>query len=462
MFDETSIKCNNVRFIMATQYGTSGADNIKASASGDTIVGYEGNDSLYGSDSADLIFGNQGEDVLVGYGGNDVLVAGQGNDLVLGNQGDDLLYLNEGSDTGYGGMGNDTIIGGKGDDLLFGGEGNDLLYGNEGSNTIDGGDGIDTVAFNGNRADFAVTQNADGSFDLVNTNASNTTEGSDHVTNVEIFQFLDGTYGAQALVPTVVTTPGPTTYVPTPTDAKFNNADGQIGPNGLKPDGTQPAGTGNQSQPFHVTELHGGGVNDLQEGVDAHIRQASAPHTYNKGTLQADGSVNYQAYGGPQISNGGNYSQSDSPANAGTVFDIFGSADASNLITGGKTWNDYDANLQVKLTLNDGTVANETLVLSHADATGNYTPFAATGGYAGGLDDAAPNDPKTFNDSLNLKFFDTNALLAGTQAPDFTKLPGGSIDLTLNVLEKGTANVLLSNVNHVDFFAANSPQIAFA
>ncbi|UFZ02671.1 S8 family serine peptidase [Bradyrhizobium ontarionense] len=79
-----------------------------------------------------------------------------------------------------GGMGNDELTGNVGDDTLAGGAG--------GNDTLDGGAGTDTAVFTGTIADYAITIN-----DRV-VSVTNLHDGTvDTVTNVELFQFADGT-----------------------------------------------------------------------------------------------------------------------------------------------------------------------------------------------------------------------------------------------------------------------------
>jgi len=68
----------------------------------------------------------------------------------------------------------------SGDDTLTGGAGNDI---------IDGGGGSDTAVFSGDRANYTVTDNGDGSFTVVDSVGGR--DGTDTVSNVETFQFAD-------------------------------------------------------------------------------------------------------------------------------------------------------------------------------------------------------------------------------------------------------------------------------
>ncbi|BBO11168.1 MULTISPECIES: M10 family metallopeptidase C-terminal domain-containing protein [Bradyrhizobium] len=98
-----------------------------------------------------------------------------------------------------GGSGNDTIIGNAIANVLKGGGGNDTITGGGGNDTIDGGAGTDTVVYSGNKANYAVTYNSSTqTFSLVDLR-SGSPDGTDTVTNLEYFQFADGTLSSSAL-----------------------------------------------------------------------------------------------------------------------------------------------------------------------------------------------------------------------------------------------------------------------
>ena len=98
-----------------------------------------------------------------------------------------------------GGAGNDTLTGGNADDTITGGAGND---------TIDGKGGTDTSVYSGNRSDYIVVQNADGSLTIADSRA-NSPDGTDTVRDIELFKFADGTVTlADILPPPVITLDG--------------------------------------------------------------------------------------------------------------------------------------------------------------------------------------------------------------------------------------------------------------
>lgn len=180
-------------------YGDAGDDTIHGGAGlQDSIYGGFGSDTLYGEEGFDRIFGDEGNDFISGGLDNDLLRGGLDNDTVNGDEGNDRLFGDEGNDILNGGLGSDRLRGGEGDDILngndgndrlFGDLGNDILNGGAGNDVINGGEGLnDIVIFSGNRLDYTITQNA-SIFTLVDERAI---DGTDTVTNVQIFRFNDG------------------------------------------------------------------------------------------------------------------------------------------------------------------------------------------------------------------------------------------------------------------------------
>ena len=144
--------------------GTSGDDNLVASAQNDTVDGAAGDDHIVGSSSTTDALGHYIEaDVYMGGAGADTIAGGDGNDHIYGNElttvagsidgadslsgggGMDYLQGNAGSDTIDGGAGNDRVYGGADNDSLLGGDGNDYVQGNKGNDIVSGGNGNDVV-----------------------------------------------------------------------------------------------------------------------------------------------------------------------------------------------------------------------------------------------------------------------------------------------------------------------------
>lgn len=93
-------------------------------------------------------------------------------------EGNDAANIIEGRD------GSDTITAWGGDDTISGGQLNDV---------IDGGVGTDTAIYSGNRADFLITEMADGSLTVLDLVGN---EGTDRLVRVEFLQFADQTIAA--------------------------------------------------------------------------------------------------------------------------------------------------------------------------------------------------------------------------------------------------------------------------
>lgn len=124
-----------------------GIENVRGSASGDTLTGNRVNNSLEGGVGADR---------LSGMGGNDVLIGGSGVDTLLGGSGNDLLYVDEDDALVNGGRGFDTaIVDGDFDDssdgqfseveeIRLGDGGNTLVMDNQSEDfRLSGGNGDD-------------------------------------------------------------------------------------------------------------------------------------------------------------------------------------------------------------------------------------------------------------------------------------------------------------------------------
>ncbi|MBU1657471.1 tandem-95 repeat protein, partial [bacterium] len=93
-----------------------------------------------------------------------------------------------------GGAGNDIIYNNDTGREIYGGEGNDTLHGGAGDDRIDGGSGNDVAVFSGNREDYTIVKNSDGSFTVEDSVSDR--DGADNVKNVESLNFADGVYNS--------------------------------------------------------------------------------------------------------------------------------------------------------------------------------------------------------------------------------------------------------------------------
>jgi serralysin len=99
------------------------------------------------------------------------------------------------------GIAEDTII-----QTAIGGSGNDTFILNSYNDTIDGRLGTNTVVFSGVRFQYQVTQNADGSFHVIDLR-SGSPNGTDNISNVQLFRFADVTNTSASLIPSSVGLP---------------------------------------------------------------------------------------------------------------------------------------------------------------------------------------------------------------------------------------------------------------
>ncbi|NTU54353.1 MAG: hypothetical protein HGA97_11810, partial [Chlorobiaceae bacterium] len=208
-----------------TLLGGSGNDTLNGGSGNDTLNGGTGTDSLDGGSGNDSLTGGDGSDTLYGAGGDDSVDGGDGDDRIIGGDGagNDTYNGNTGSDTvvytsatagivvnlatgtatsiaggDAAGIGNDTliaienIVAGDYGDQLVGNASANTITGGKGNDTITGGDGSDTVIFSGNYSDYLVSYNS-GTLIYTIQDTTSGRDGTDSVTGVEHFQFLNGT-----------------------------------------------------------------------------------------------------------------------------------------------------------------------------------------------------------------------------------------------------------------------------
>ena len=83
--------------------------------------------------------------------------------------------------------------GGSGNDAMLGNDINNVFRGNGGNDTIDGKGGVNTVVYSGARLQYVSTLLAGGLIQIADQR-SGTPDGTDTVSNVQNFQFSDGTF----------------------------------------------------------------------------------------------------------------------------------------------------------------------------------------------------------------------------------------------------------------------------
>jgi hypothetical protein len=139
---------------------------IDTSSSSSYIITIEAQDTAANTYSEDisLHFGTTGGDTINGSANSDIVYAYAGSDTIDGQAGDDVLNGDDG---------NDDITGGAGDDVINAGAGNN-----------------DTVYYSGNKADYSVHDNQDGSY-VITDNRGGSPDGTDTISSAEFLQFLD-------------------------------------------------------------------------------------------------------------------------------------------------------------------------------------------------------------------------------------------------------------------------------
>ena len=179
------------------------------------------------ADQADILRGLGGNDMLFGGSGNDTLEGGPGADTLIGGPGMDTADYSASASavsvnllTGLGSGGDaqgdilggiENIVGSAFNDTLTGGAGNDTLTGGAGNDIVDGLSGSDTAVYSGSSTNYQVTQNADGSWKVVDLRSGGP-DGTDTLRNIEYLQFNDQTV-AIGPVTTVIESAGSTSLV---------------------------------------------------------------------------------------------------------------------------------------------------------------------------------------------------------------------------------------------------------
>jgi hypothetical protein len=107
-----------------------------------------------------------------------------GAHVAAGNIANSLLYDNNTASL------IENAVGGAGNDTLIGNDANNRLTGGSGSDALNGGLGVDTAVYSGQATDYQVTQNADGSWTVVDLRDGHP-DGVDTLSYIEQIQFSD-------------------------------------------------------------------------------------------------------------------------------------------------------------------------------------------------------------------------------------------------------------------------------
>ncbi|MDO9338728.1 MAG: hypothetical protein Q7T61_20240 [Caulobacter sp.] len=176
-----------------------GIEHLSGGAGDDFLTGDTGGNIIAGGAGGDTLEGAGGDDLLLGDGLYGVTGIGYSGDITYeednaATEGDPAL---SGDDLMYGGDGNDRIVAGGGVDELHGDAGDDILEAGAGDDIIDGGADYDIAVFSGALADY-VTFLQDGQLYITDLRAGSP-DGTDHLIDIELAQFSDGTRTAAEL-----------------------------------------------------------------------------------------------------------------------------------------------------------------------------------------------------------------------------------------------------------------------
>lgn len=186
-----------------TLAGGSGDDRIDGGGGADTLDGGNGSDTLYGGSGEDLYHVDSALDVVIETSNADAAVLAHGEkgetavrraalegflDTVIAAVNYSLanvafvenLTLNGAAAVG---AGNEL------DNVLTGNALNNTFAGLKGDDTLDGGIGVDTSAYDGERSNYAIERNLDGTITVADQRAAG--DGSDTLASVERLQFSD-------------------------------------------------------------------------------------------------------------------------------------------------------------------------------------------------------------------------------------------------------------------------------
>jgi Ca2+-binding RTX toxin-like protein len=90
------------------------------------------------------------------------------------------------------------FVGSAHNDIYVGTIHDDTVKGNAGNDQINGGLGSDTAIYTGNRADYTITNNGNGTWTIADNRSGGDNDGTDTLTNVEFAQFADETVALES------------------------------------------------------------------------------------------------------------------------------------------------------------------------------------------------------------------------------------------------------------------------
>ena len=132
----------------------------------------------------------------------------------------------------------ENAVGGTGNDTITGNIANNKLTGGAGNDTLDGVSGTDTAVYSGPSTAYQVTQNADGSWKVVDLRAGSP-DGTDTLKNIDFLQFSDTTLAVGTTPPPPPVVAAPVISAITPDSASVG--DGITNANALTLSGTAQA-----------------------------------------------------------------------------------------------------------------------------------------------------------------------------------------------------------------------------
>jgi Ca2+-binding RTX toxin-like protein len=239
-FADGDVALSSLVGVGSTIVGNDSANVINGTDVADTIDGRGGSDDIYAKDGDDTITGGAGRDYIDGGAGTDIAVfTGDFADYAItqnangswfvedmrGGSPDETAYLanmetlrfadgdvalsslggggsgivgNDSANVIHGTDGADTIDGRGGSDDIYAKAGNDTITGGPGRDYIDGGADTDIAVFTGDFADYAITQNANGSWFVEDMRGGSPDETA-YLVNMETLRFVDGDVALSSL-----------------------------------------------------------------------------------------------------------------------------------------------------------------------------------------------------------------------------------------------------------------------